>query len=286
MVNVFVKQNGNVLGPLSLEKVLTSYQRGQISSSAMISDNQTTWYPISNLEKLQAQSKKTDNSLIEPEPLPSAPYQQAIHQAPSQPYAQPMQQPYAQSTKQPYGQPMQQPYEQPMQQPYGQTMQQPYGQSMQQPYYTQQFAQGVNIHCSNCGQEIPANAVVCFHCGVSVGSAKNFCPNCGRPVNANQAICLGCGCSLTQMGNGLNNAQNSGQKIIQPKGQSASQAMILSCLITGLGQIYLGQTMKGLVLLASAFVLGPISWIIAIVDAYRIGQKLEAGQSVGEWEFF
>ena len=116
MVSVFVKNNGNVLGPLPLEKVLTSYQRGQISSSAMISDNQTTWYPISNLEKLQAQ---------QPEVLPSAP---------SQPDNQPIQQPYGQSMPQPYGQPMQQPYGQPLQPPYGQPMQQPYGQPLQPPY--------------------------------------------------------------------------------------------------------------------------------------------------------
>ena len=116
MVSVFVKNNGNVLGPLPLEKVLTSYQRGQISSSAMISDNQTTWYPISNLEKLQAQ---------QPEVLPSAP---------SQPDNQPIQQPYGQSMPQPYGQPMQQPYGQPLQPPYGQPVQQPYRQPMQPPY--------------------------------------------------------------------------------------------------------------------------------------------------------
>lgn len=152
------------------------------------------------------------------------------------------------------------------------------------------------MHCTNCGQEIANNAAVCTHCGVAVGQEKKFCANCGQAVNANQAICLGCGCPLaqTQMGNRMNNAQNGGQKTIQPSGKSASTAVLLTCLITGLGQMYLGQVLKGVVILLAAIVIGvatagvgaPAIWIVAMVDASKIGKKLEAGQSVGEWEFF
>lgn len=152
------------------------------------------------------------------------------------------------------------------------------------------------MHCTNCGQEIANNAAVCTHCGVAVGQEKKFCANCGQAVNANQAICLGCGCPLaqTQMGNRMNNAQNGGQKTIQPSGKSASTAVLLTCLITGLGQMYLGQVLKGVVILLAAIVIGvatagvgaPVIWIVAMVDASKIGKKLEAGQSVGEWEFF
>ena len=74
--------------------------------------------------------------------------------------------------------------------------------------------------------------------------------------------------------------------MIHPSGKSASLALLLSCLIAGIGQIYLGQTLKGLVILAVTFVTGPIGWVIGMIDAYLIGKKLEAGQSVGEWEFF
>ncbi len=150
------------------------------------------------------------------------------------------------------------------------------------------------MHCTNCGQEIANNAAVCTHCGVAVGQEKKFCAKCGQAVNADQAICLGCGCALTQMGNGMNNFQNAGQKKIQPSGKSASTAMILSCLIVGLGQMYLGQVIKGVAMLLGAMVIGAITagvaaipiWIIAMVDANKIGKKLEAGQSVGEWEWF
>ena len=152
------------------------------------------------------------------------------------------------------------------------------------------------MHCTNCGQEIANNAAICTHCGVLVGTEKKFCANCGQAVNANQAICLGCGCALTQLP-GVNNAQNvqnAGQKKIQPSGKSASTATILSCLVVGLGQMYLGQILKGIVMLLGAMVIGAVTvgaaalpiWIIAMVDANKIGKKLEAGQSVGDWEFF
>ena len=139
------------------------------------------------------------------------------------------------------------------------------------------------MYCTNCGQEIANNAAVCTHCGVAVGQEKKFCANCGQAVNANQAICLSCGCALTQM----NNVQNAGQK-------SASTAVLLTCLIVGLGQIYLGQVLKGVAILVAAFIIAILTaglgaiviWIIAMFDAYKIGKKVEAGQSVGEWEFF
>lgn len=150
------------------------------------------------------------------------------------------------------------------------------------------------MHCTNCGQEIANNAAVCTHCGVAVGQEKKFCAKCGQAVNADQAICLGCGCALTQMGNGMNNFQNAGQKTIHACGKSASTAVLLTCLITGLGQMYLGQVLKGVVILLATIVIGALTagvgsiviLIIAMIDASKIGKKLEAGQSVGEWEFF
>ena len=58
--------------------------------------------------------------------------------------------------------------------------------------------------------------------------------------------------------------------------------------------MYLGQTAKGLVALligivlatATAGVAAPVIWIIAAVDAYKIGTKLKDGQAVGKWEWF
>ena len=69
-------------------------------------------------------------------------------------------------------------------------------------------------------------------------------------------------------------------------------ALILSLLLLGgAGQIYLGQTTKGIVLIVATALLscvgiGVIVWIVGIIDAYQIATLLKNGQSVGEWQFF
>ncbi len=71
-------------------------------------------------------------------------------------------------------------------------------------------------------------------------------------------------------------------------------AALLSFLVTGVGQMYNGQVTKGIVLLLGQIALTvatsgaafPVLWIISIVDAALIANKLKQGQAVGEWEFF
>jgi len=70
-------------------------------------------------------------------------------------------------------------------------------------------------------------------------------------------------------------------------------ALILSLILAGgAGQIYLGQTTKGIViivvtvLLYCAFGLGVILNIVGAIDAYQLATTLKNGQAVGEWQFF
>jgi len=72
-------------------------------------------------------------------------------------------------------------------------------------------------------------------------------------------------------------------------------AAVLSALILGgVGQLYLGQQKKGIILIVVSCVawclsVGTLGWIIQLIgayDAYVIGNKLKAGQSVGDMEFF
>jgi len=69
-------------------------------------------------------------------------------------------------------------------------------------------------------------------------------------------------------------------------------ALILSLILAGgAGQIYLGQTTKGIVIIVLSVVLscigiGVIVWILGIIDAYQIATMLKNGQAVGEWQFF
>ena len=62
MINVWIKQNGSILGPLPLERIINAYRKGQLEPDAQISDNQKTWYPITKLDKIQIQSNKNQHA--------------------------------------------------------------------------------------------------------------------------------------------------------------------------------------------------------------------------------
>jgi hypothetical protein len=118
-------------------------------------------------------------------------------------------------------------------------------------------------------------------------NGSQFCPNCRAETNPNAIVCVKCGVAVAAGG-----ATNSSGKQIHPTGKTMDPvlAALLSFLIVGLGQIVLGQTIKGIVMLVVViFTFGfgmLLIWPVAIIDAYLIAQKLRRGQSVGEWEFF
>ncbi|WP_417730509.1 DUF4339 domain-containing protein [Rosistilla oblonga] len=63
-----------------------------------------------------------------------------------------------------------------------------------------------------------------------------------------------------------------------------------SFLLMGLGQIIMGQTAKGFLIMFSILltcgVFLFVTPIVGPIDAYLIAKKLEAGKSVGKWEWF
>jgi TM2 domain-containing membrane protein YozV len=68
-------------------------------------------------------------------------------------------------------------------------------------------------------------------------------------------------------------------------------AVLSLILLGGVGQLYLGQQKKGIVLIVLCIALycAALGWVVQLVgayDAYVIGNKLKAGQPVGELEFF
>ena len=70
-------------------------------------------------------------------------------------------------------------------------------------------------------------------------------------------------------------------------------AAILSFLLLGgVGQIYLGQQKKGIILIVvtvvlyCAFGLGVIFNILGAIDAYMLADKLQKGQPIGDMEWF
>ncbi len=130
-------------------------------------------------------------------------------------------------------------------------------------------------HCLNCGSDIDINAAICPKCGVSqnkrpAGKSKMFCHNCGAEIDINALLCPKCGVE-----------QKVGVPIAAGE-KSAFIAAILSFLLAGVGEIYVGKMRRGIVILLAALLLSwtmigyPIIWLLSIYDAYKLA-KGEAG---------
>ena len=143
--------------------------------------------------------------------------------------------------------------------------------------------------CPECGQEIEEGMKFCRNCGSKVnqeqGEAKKtkFCSNCGFEMDINTKFCPECGMSTTGQPRPGGN-----QAVVNPE-KSPILAAILSFLIIGLGQIYLGLTKKGLILFVLAIVSGILMlvligfalwlliWLYAIYDGYNSANKMNNG---------
>lgn len=152
-----------------------------------------------------------------------------------------------------------------------------------------------HLFCRNCGTKVNKKAEVCISCGVRPLNGNEFCQECGAETSGKQEICIKCGCRLKSLSKG-GNLNIDAQEMVYPSNPPKNPwlAAFLSLCIVGVGQIYLGQTLKGIawfiggVILAviSSGILGPVILIAAIIDAYRIGKKLAEGSPVGKWELF
>jgi TM2 domain-containing membrane protein YozV len=70
-------------------------------------------------------------------------------------------------------------------------------------------------------------------------------------------------------------------------------AAILSLLLGGIGQLYLGQQKKGIILIVAWIVtwiipcVGPIIIsILGAIDAYMLADKLQKGETIGDMQWF
>lgn len=75
-----------------------------------------------------------------------------------------------------------------------------------------------------------------------------------------------------------------------PASKKPALAALLGVLLSGAGQLYLGQRKKGLVYLIATLITWQIGlgWLIGIlsaIDAYGTAMKLKRGVMVGPWEF-
>lgn len=151
------------------------------------------------------------------------------------------------------------------------------------------------MYCRNCGKEVNEKAEICINCGVKPLAEKKFCQECGVETNANQELCIKCGVRLkTLMHYWRIGAAESLVYPSDPPKNPVVATLLSLLLVSGLGQLYLGQTAKFVAMLLTNILAGVVSGgilvipmvIIEAIDAYKIGRKLEQGQPVGQWEFF
>jgi TM2 domain-containing membrane protein YozV/RNA polymerase subunit RPABC4/transcription elongation factor Spt4 len=120
--------------------------------------------------------------------------------------------------------------------------------------------------------ELTKKVRYCSNCGYELGGNFNFCPNCGADLNP----------KVVSRERSLN--VNEEKNIIL--------AIILSVLLPGLGQIYLGLDRKGamfligyvisaiLIILIIGFLLCMIIWVWALVDTIMSTNALNRGEEV------
>ena len=80
------------------------------------------------------------------------------------------------------------------------------------------------MFCTNCGNKVAENAVVCVKCGAAPQSSKKFCYNCGTAIEETQIVCVKCGVSLSSAGK-VGKAQ-SGPQTLPRTSQSPSSSLI------------------------------------------------------------
>lgn len=72
-------------------------------------------------------------------------------------------------------------------------------------------------------------------------------------------------------------------------------AALLSFLLVGMGQVYLGQIEKGVtmivIVLSLMLIITPGSWgmvilFLNVVDAFVLARRMNQGKELGAWQFF
>ncbi len=138
----------------------------------------------------------------------------------------------------------------------------------------------------------------CPKCGSSNDDENRFCTTCASPLYESSTSKVP-ESSVTP--SYAPTTSVTPKKYIQPSGRKEPLWMaVASAVIPGLGQILVGQITKGALLLTGSLVLicascvtGGISalpllllCVFSAFDAFKITEKLNGGQEVGEMEFF
>ena len=126
----------------------------------------------------------------------------------------------------------------------------------------------------------------CKECESTYGdhTAVRFCPSCGSTVHV----------ASGEVAAVLSDSE-CGPEAAATNTKSPVLAALLSFLMVGMGQIYIGQVEKGLtmigvvLLLIVTVVLGPLGLMILlfnVVDAFVLARIVNKGKPIRKWQFF
>lgn len=131
-----------------------------------------------------------------------------------------------------------------------------------------------------------------------------ICPKCQTPTALDSKFCNKCGHGFrtdfsdqTQLARPIlpqtQYQAQPNQNLIYRPDQSTTTPVLLAFVLTGGGQMANGQVGKGffflgvVIVLCFTFWIGAVLiWIMAILDAILISQRLQRGEAVGQWQFF
>jgi TM2 domain-containing membrane protein YozV len=107
-----------------------------------------------------------------------------------------------------------------------------------------------------------------------------YCPECGKPVEGNKNFCSDCGAVLSNAGS----VMQRGPAAVQEE-KSPNVALLCSFFIPGLGQVYDGNTARGIGIFIGTilgffvfFIPGLVVWIYGMYDARSTAKRMNSGE--------
>lgn len=126
-----------------------------------------------------------------------------------------------------------------------------------------------------------------------------YCTKCGKEMSGNEKFCPGCGKAsdvVTNVSSAVGTRdQVNNSELIYPKDKVPSKAILLWCLLLpGIPQFILGQTGKGLMLLAFGIMCAIIPGlypygtlvvgVISVVAGNKAINTLRSGKPITKWD--
>ena len=128
-------------------------------------------------------------------------------------------------------------------------------------------------YCSECGAEVPEESKFCPNCGFASGASGGAGnQQTSTPIMSGKTMDETDSIQIKEIAKDL----DKNQKVIyyEQRRKSVGIATVLSFLIAGAGQMYLGKIGKGILLLLFCWLIIP--WLYSIYDAYNGAKEYNA----------